>query len=151
MKEYIVTSPEETEALGLALGERALATGRRRLFIAFFGEMGVGKTAFTRGFAAAVAPGAAVRSPTYAVVNEYRGGAVPIFHFDMYRIEDGDDLASIGYEDYIRKDGYILCEWSENIREEIPPDALTVTLLRTDGDTGRRIIMKGEGYEDLMP
>ena len=150
MKDYSVSSPEETEALGRAIGERLLASGRRRLFLAFFGEMGVGKTAFSRGIAAAIAPGAAVRSPTYTVVNEYRGGSLPIYHFDMYRIEDADDLTSIGYDDYLAAEGVILCEWSENIAEEIPADAFTVRIERT-GDTARRIILSGDGYEDLMP
>lgn len=150
-KEYTVLSPEETEALAKALGERALASGRTQLFIALFGEMGVGKTAFTRGFTASIAPGAAVRSPTYTVVNEYRGGRLPVFHFDMYRIEDYDDLASIGFSDYLAADAFILCEWSENIEEEIPDDALFISLLREGDGTARRIIMKGEGYEDLMP
>ena len=151
MKDYLVSSPSETEALGRALGERALASGRRRLFVAMYGEMGVGKTAFTRGFASAIAPGAAVRSPTYTVVNEYRGGTLPIFHFDLYRIEDGDDLASTGYDDYLASDGFILTEWSENIPDEIPEDALTVTIARTEREEERRITLKGEGYEDLMP
>ncbi len=150
MKDYSVTSPQETEALGSALGARILASGRRRLFLAFFGEMGVGKTAFSRGLVAAIAPGAAVRSPTYTVVNEYRGGGLPIYHFDMYRIEDANDLTSIGYDDYLAAEGIILCEWSENIKEEIPEDALTVRIERT-GDTARRILLEGDGYEDLMP
>ena len=151
MKDYLVNSPEETEALGRAIAERALASKRRRLFLAFFGEMGVGKTAFTRGFTSAISPAAAVRSPTYTVVNEYRGGELPVFHFDMYRIEDGDDLTSIGYDDYLASEGYVLCEWSENILDELPADRLTVSFTRTDGDCGRRITLKGEGYEDLMP
>ena len=150
MKDYSVSSPEETEALGRAIGERLLTSGRRRLFLAFFGEMGVGKTAFSRGIVAAIAPGAAVRSPTYTVVNEYRGGSLPIYHFDMYRIEDVDDLTSIGYDDYLAAEGLILCEWSENIAEEIPADAFTVRIERT-GDTARRIVLSGDGYEDLMP
>ena len=150
-KEYKVLSSEDTEALAGALAARALASGRTQLFIALYGEMGVGKTAFTRGFTAAIAPGAAVRSPTYTVVNEYRGGARPVFHFDMYRIEDSDDLASIGFSDYLAADAFILCEWSENIPEDIPGDALSVTILREGDGTKRRIIMKGEAYEDLMP
>lgn len=151
VKEYTTHSPEETEALACEIGRRALASGRRQLFVAFYGEMGVGKTAFTRGFVAGVAPAAAVRSPTYTVVNEYRGGAIPVFHFDMYRIEDSDDLASIGFSDYLAKDAYILCEWSENIEDDMPQNVLSVTILRDGGGDGRRIIMKGEGYEDLMP
>ena len=91
-----------------------------------------------------------MRSPTYPVVNEYRGGSLPIYHFDMYRIEDADDLASIGYDDYLAAEGLILCEWSENIKEEIPAEALTVRIERT-GDTARRILFEGDGYEDLMP
>lgn len=152
-KEYTVLSPMETEMLAGELGKRALASGRGQLFIALFGEMGVGKTAFTRGFVASITPAATVRSPTYTVVNEYRGGSLPVFHFDMYRIEDSDDLASIGFSDYLAADSFILCEWSENIEDDIPQDALSVTILRDgDGDgDGRRIIMKGEGYEDLMP
>ncbi len=151
MKEYIVASAEETEGLAKALGERLLASGRRRLFIAFFGEMGVGKTTFTRGFASAVCPGAITRSPTYTVVNEYKGRDHSIFHFDMYRIEDEDDLTSIGYDDYLARDGFILSEWSERIRSEIPNDALRITILRTEEEDARRILFEGEGYEDLMP
>ena len=151
MKEYLISSAEETEALGRALGERALASGRRHLFVAFFGEMGVGKTAFTRGFASGIAPSALVRSPTYTVVNEYRGEKLPVFHFDMYRIEDYDDLASIGFSDYLASDGFILCEWSENIVEELPSDMLKITILRDGDGTARRITTEGDGYEDLMP
>ena len=150
-KEYRTESPEETEALARAIGEHVLTSGRRQLFIALFGEMGVGKTAFTRGFTASIAPSAAVRSPTYTVVNEYRGGKLPVFHFDMYRIEDYDDLASIGFSDYLASDGVILCEWSENIIEELPHDMLKITILRDGDGTARRILMEGKGYEDLMP
>ena len=151
MKEYTVLSAEETEVLARTLGEKLIASGRRRLFIAFFGEMGVGKTTFTRGFASATSPQSVTRSPTYSVVNEYRGGDLPIFHFDMYRIEDEEDLASIGYDDYLARDGFVLCEWSERIRSELPEDVLSVTILRTDAECGRRILMEGEGYEDIMP
>ena len=151
MKQYCITTPEETERLGRRLATLALASGHRRLFVALFGEMGVGKTAFVRGFTSAIAPAAAVRSPTYTVVNEYRGGALPVFHFDMYRIEDGDDLFSIGYTDYLAKDGYILCEWSENIPEELPYERLNVTITRGARECDRIITAEGEGYEDLMP
>ena len=151
MKQYCITTPEETERLGQRLATLALASGRRRLFVALFGEMGVGKTAFVRGFTSAIAPAAAVRSPTYTVVNEYRGGTLPVFHFDMYRIEDGDDLFSIGYTDYLAKDGYILCEWSENIPEELPAERLNVTITRGARECDRIITAEGEGYEDLMP
>ena len=150
-KEYFTACTEETVALGRAIGEYALRSGRRRLFIAYRGEMGVGKTALTRGFVSAVSPSAAVRSPTFSVVNEYRGGAVPVFHFDAYRIEDSDDLASIGYDDYLAADAFILCEWSESIAEDIPHDALTLTILRGENEGDRHIILEGVGYEDIMP
>jgi tRNA threonylcarbamoyladenosine biosynthesis protein TsaE len=102
------------------------------------GEMGVGKTAFTRGFASHFGING-IKSPTYTIVNEHVG-KVKIFHFDMYRISDGDDLYSIGYDDYIEADGYCIAEWSENIEKEIPEDAIFVTISRVDGDIeGRRI------------
>lgn len=152
MKEYFTASPEETEKLARGIAERALDAGHRRLFLALFGEMGVGKTAFTRGFVGAVATRATVHSPTYTVVNEYRGGMLPVFHFDMYRIEEPDELYSVGFEDYLAEDGYILCEWSENIRDLLPGDALSVTIERWGAsDNGRKITVKGEGYEGLMP
>ena len=113
-------------------------SGCRRAFIALRGEMGVGKTAFVRGFCRPLGI-KAVHSPTFNVVNEYRSGKMPVFHFDMYRIESEDDLLSIGYEDYLSKDGYILCEWSENIEEAIPANALCVTITRIDGENGRKI------------
>ena len=73
------------------------------------------------------------------MVNEYKTGKVPVFHFDMYRIESEDDLLSIGFEDYLTRDGFALCEWSEHIEDEIPADAIRVTISRTDGADGRSI------------
>lgn len=137
-------SPEETEACGSRLAERLEKAGIKRAFIAMRGEMGVGKTAFTRGFASHFGI-SGVKSPTYTMVNEYRGG-VRIFHFDMYRISDGDDLYSIGYDDYVETDGYCIAEWSENIENEIPEGAIFVSITRTDFDSnGRRIEIN---YED---
>ena len=133
----ITNSPLETEAVGAALARALEADGVRRAFIAMRGEMGVGKTAFTRGFASHFGV-AGVKSPTYTIVNEYRG-RVRIFHFDMYRITDSDDLYSIGYDDYVESDGYCIAEWSENIEGDIPSDAIFVTISRTDDAEGRRI------------
>ena len=99
--------------------------------------------AFTRGFASALSL-CGVRSPTYTIVNEYRNGRLPVFHFDMYRIEDEDDLTSIGFYDYLEKDGYCICEWSENIISEIPSDAISVTIKKTQkADEEREIIIEG--------
>ena len=90
--------------------------------------MGVGKTAFTRGFARALGI-SGVKSPTYTIVNEYRGD-YSLFHYDMYRIEDEDDLYSTGYDDYMARDGFIVVEWSERIDTVIPDDAIFVTVRR---------------------
>ena len=141
-EEFYTNSPEQTERVGENLAKRLLAS-RRRAFLALCGEMGVGKTAFTRGFARALGV-LAVKSPTYTVVNEYRGGVLPIFHFDTYRIESEDDLISIGFDDYLNRDGFALCEWSENIREFLPDGHITVSISRTDGENGRRIVIEGE-------
>ncbi len=134
---YYTKSDEETEKLGKALARKLDESGTRRAFIAMRGEMGVGKTAFVRGFASYFGI-SGVRSPTYTVVNEYRG-AVRIFHFDMYRISDGDDLYSIGYDDYIESDGYCIAEWSENVEGYIPKDAVTVSIYRAEEENERRI------------
>ncbi len=135
---YYTKSPAETEVIGASLARSLEERGVKRAFIAMRGEMGVGKTAFTRGFASHFGING-IKSPTYTIVNEHVG-RVKIFHFDMYRIADGDDLYSIGYDDYIEADGYCIAEWSENIEKEIPEDAIFVTISRVEGDTeGRRI------------
>ena len=131
-------SAEETEKVGASLAERLHSEGKKRAFIAMRGEMGVGKTAFTRGFASYFGI-YGVKSPTYTIVNEHRG-AVNIYHFDMYRIDGGDDLYSIGYDDYIEADGYCIAEWSENIEDDIPEDAIYVTISRVDTNPDERRI-----------
>lgn len=134
----ITRSAKETEAVGARLAKSLEESGRRRAFIAMRGEMGVGKTAFTRGFAAYFGI-TGVKSPTYTIVNEHRGRA-NIYHFDMYRIDSSDDLYSIGYDDYIEADGYCIAEWSENIEEDIPSDAIYVTISRVEDNTEERRI-----------
>ena len=134
----ITRCAEETEAVGKKLAQKLEADGIKRAFIAMRGEMGVGKTAFTRGFASHFGI-SGVKSPTYTIVNEYLG-RVRIFHFDMYRICDGDDLYSIGYDDYINTDGYCIAEWSENIEEDIPSDAIFVTISRVADNADERRI-----------
>ena len=141
---YYTKNPAETEAVGRIIAEWLENHGISRAFIAMRGEMGVGKTAFTRGFALHFGI-SGVKSPTYTIVNEYRGRA-RIFHFDMYRITDGDDLYSTGYDEYVESDGYTIAEWSEKIDEFIPEGAIFVTILRSpDSEDGRRIEVE---YED---
>lgn len=135
---YYTDCDLETERVGAALADMLERDGVCRGFIAMRGEMGVGKTAFTRGFASHFGI-KGVKSPTYTVVNEYSGRA-RIYHFDMYRITDGDDLYSIGYDDYVESEGYIIAEWSENIEDFIPEGAIYVTISRMpEGDTKRKI------------
>jgi len=142
---YLSCSDKDTEAVGYSLAEALSKDGISRATIAMKGEMGVGKTAFCRGFASYFGIDG-VRSPTFTVVNEYRGGA-RIYHFDMYRITDGDDLYSIGYDDYIESDGYSIIEWSENIEDYLPTDAITVRISRVAGnDCGREIFVD---YDNL--
>ena len=135
---YTTASAAATEAVGRGLALRLRAAGKAAVFVALFGDLGVGKTAFVRGFVSALVPDARVKSPTYTIVNEYRGGDVPVFHFDVYRIEGEYDLYSTGYYDYLDT-GYLLCEWSEKIPFALPDDRITVEIEKTDSADGRRI------------
>ncbi len=115
-----------TEAIGAALGSAVKETGAAA-FVALKGDLGAGKTAFTRGFASVLSPGSIVRSPTYAIVNEYKKGSLPLYHFDLYRIEDEDDLYSIGFFDYVDS-GICIVEWSERAESELPLPRWEVTI-----------------------
>ena len=135
--QHLTHSVEETEALGEALANEMLADPSLPRYVALRGDLGVGKTAFVRGFTRAVSPESLVRSPTFALVNEYRppraSKRLPVFHFDMYRITSEDDLYSIGYDDYLDR-GICLVEWSENIPYALPDDHLRVTIEKCDTD-----------------
>ena len=136
--EYITSSVEETERIGAMLAQALTDGGVKHAFIAMRGEMGVGKTAFVRGFCSVLGVGG-VKSPTYTMVNEYRGKS-RVYHFDMYRIESVDDLISIGYDDYVLSDGYCIAEWCENIEDEIPEGAIGVSIERMSENEGKRRI-----------
>ena len=131
----LTNSPEETEKLGALLASEIYEDADLPRFVALYGDLGVGKTAFVRGFTSVLAPNATVKSPTFALVNEYRADKARIYHFDMYRIADEDDLYSIGFYDYIEGDAMCLCEWSENIPYAIPKHHVTVTISKTDVST----------------
>ena len=140
---YRVTSDVETAEFGRKLAEKLTQLNKKRAYIAMRGEMGVGKTVFTRGFVSYFGH-ANVKSPTYTIVNEYRPSGKRVYHFDLYRIEDGDDLESIGYHDYVESDAYCIVEWSERVPEYIPEDAITVTISRvSDDEAARDIILEG--------
>lgn len=139
--QFFTTTPEETEALGARLAD-ALHGGE---VIAYRGELGAGKTAFTRGLARGLGISMRVTSPTYTIVNEYTGGRLPLFHFDMYRLHDADDLFDIGWEDYLERGGVCAVEWSENVAEAMT-GAITVTIEKT-GDDARKITIEGGGLD----
>ena len=139
--EFITNSPEETERVGAALG-KILKPGT---VLAYRGDLGAGKTAFTRGLARGLGYAEPVTSPTYTIVNEYLGGRLPLFHFDMYRLRSSDDLWDIGWEDYLDRGGICAVEWSENVADAME-NAILVTIHKT-GETSRRIEI--EGGEDL--
>ena len=130
-------SASDTEALGASLATLMLSDTALPRFVTLDGDLGAGKTAFTRGFCSVACPGAAVRSPTYALVNEYRG-KTDVFHFDVYRINDEDDLYSTGFFDYPDREGIILCEWAVNIPYDLPEKYISVTIEKL-GDNKRRI------------
>ena len=136
---YRVNTDTETEELGRKLAEMLTERCIKRAYIAMRGEMGVGKTVFTRGFTSHFGI-KNVKSPTYTIVNEHRGSSATIYHFDLYRIEDGDDLESIGYHDYVESSAYCIVEWSERVPEYIPEDAITVTISRVSDDEAARDI-----------
>ena len=140
---YRVTSDVQTEEIGRKLAEMLTKLNIKRAYIAMRGEMGVGKTVFTRGFVSHFGR-ANVKSPTYTIVNEYRLGTKNIYHFDLYRISDSDDLESIGYHEYVESDAYSIVEWSERVPEYIPDDAITVTISRVaDDESARDITIEG--------
>ena len=135
--QYISHSPLETEAIGAALG-KILKPGT---VIAYRGDLGAGKTAFTRGLAKGLGADDMVTSPTYTIVNEYLGGRIPLFHFDMYRLTSSDDLWDIGWEDYLDRGGVCAVEWSENVADAME-DAITITIEKL-GEESRRITIEG--------
>ena len=139
MAEYVTNSPEETEALGRRLGEK-LSPGA---VVAFTGDLGAGKTAFTRGLARGLGISERVTSPTFTIVNEYEGGRLPLFHFDLYRLGSADELFDIGWEDYLARGGVCAVEWSENAARALEEDAVRVDIRRGEGDSRRVITIEG--------
>jgi tRNA threonylcarbamoyladenosine biosynthesis protein TsaE len=138
-------SAAETEALGKHIAQK-LQGGE---VLALFGPMGMGKTAFTRGLAAGLGIEAGISSPTFALVHVYDGGRLPLYHFDMYRVEGWDDLSSTGYFDYLEDGGVLVIEWSENIEAALPPEAVYLTFARGTGDDDRIITIEAPSPEIL--
>lgn len=140
--EYLSHSELETEAVGRELGQ-SLSPGA---VVACWGDLGLGKTALIRGLARGLGYPGRVTSPTFTIVNEYEGGRLPLFHFDLYRLEGEEDLFSIGWEDYLDRGGVCAVEWSERAPGALPQDAVRVTLSRRPEDDGwRDITIEGGG------
>ena len=138
--EYISHSERETEQIAFELAQR-LTPGT---VLAYQGGLGMGKTAFTRGLAKGLGYEGRVTSPTFTIVNEYLG-RVPLFHFDMYRLEDAEELFDIGWEDYLDRGGVCAVEWSERVPEALPPDTLWVRLERcAEDENWRKITVESE-------
>lgn len=145
MMQITTHSADETQALGQKLASR-LAPGD---VIAYFGDLGAGKTAFTLGLAQGLGITDPVTSPTYTIVNEYLSGRIPLFHFDMYRLSSSDELFDIGWEDYLSRGGVCAVEWSENVEDALQ-DAIRVTIEKDadEPDTRHITITGGPRFED---
>lgn len=135
VREYISNGEEETEALGSRLGKML----RPGCVLAYTGDLGAGKTAFTRGLARGLGIHQRVTSPTFTIVNEYEGGRLPLFHFDMYRLKSSDELFDIGWEDYLSRCGVCAVEWSENVSDAIEDDAVRIDIRRGENENSRKI------------
>lgn len=137
MDEYFSKSVEDTEKFAEEFSKKLSGTE----IIALYGDLGAGKTSFTRGLAKGLEVEDSVTSPTFAIVNEY-SGIYPLYHFDMYRIENWNDLESIGFFDYINN-GVIIIEWSENIEGALPSEIIKIFIDKTDNENERIIKIEG--------
>ena len=138
MMKFLTASAAETEAVGAALAQQL----RPGDVLAFCGDLGVGKTAFTRGLARGLGITAQVTSPTFTIVNEYLHGRLPLFHFDLYRLPNAEAVYDIGWDDYLERGGVCAVEWSENA-PELMQDAITITIRRVGGEDCREITIAG--------
>lgn len=144
--DFITRSPEQTERLGEQLAQRL----RPGDVIAYLGDLGAGKTAFTRGLARGLGVRERVTSPTYTIVNEYLSGRLPLFHFDMYRLHSADDLFDIGWEDYLERGGVCAVEWSENVLPALEePIWVRIEKDAQDASVRHVIITGGDQLADL--
>lgn len=137
--EWITNSAAETRALGERLADK-LGAGS---VVAFDGDLGAGKTAFTAGLAQGLGIAERVTSPTFTIVNEYEGGRLPLFHFDLYRLGSADELFDIGWEDYLERGGVCAVEWSERAEEALEDGVIRVTIRRGQNDDQRVIDIEG--------
>ena len=142
MMEYLTNSARETEELGERLAEKL----RPGDVVAYTGDLGAGKTAFTRGLARGLGVTDRVTSPTFTIVNEYEGGRLPLFHFDLYRMESPEELFDIGWEDYLARGGVCAVEWSEHAAGAFDQEPIRVDI-RRGAEDGQRIVAIENGPE----
>jgi tRNA threonylcarbamoyladenosine biosynthesis protein TsaE len=147
MLKFITDCVEETSRIGEQLGKQ-LKMGN---IICLSGDLGAGKTAFTKGVAKGLGIEDYVTSPTYTIINEYEG-RLPLYHFDVYRLNDVEEMYELGYEEYFFGDGVVVLEWADIVKEIIPKERLWITILNTKGDNTREIIMEptGEAYDNML-
>lgn len=126
---YQSESPEETYEIGRRLGSEA-APGS---VYALVGDLGAGKTIFTKGFAAGLGISDTITSPTFTIMQVYEGGRLPLYHFDVYRISDPEEMYEIGFDEYILGDGVSLIEWADRIPELLPKETVKITIKRDSG------------------
>lgn len=141
MKKFVTKSAGETAEVAAALGAK-ISSGA---VIAFTGDLGAGKTTFIKGLAKALGYSGEVSSPTFAIVHEYIGGRLPLYHFDMYRVESWESLYSTGFFEYMETDAVLAVEWSENIENALPDDLITVDITRGEDDNERVILISSRG------
>ncbi len=139
MAKFLSLNTTQTENIGYILGQK-LPYGS---VVAMFGDLGAGKTAFTRGFAKGMGINSDVSSPTFALINEYRSKEKTLYHFDMYRISSWDDLYSTGYFDYLDSGASLIIEWSENIENVLPEDCVKIRITKTDNENERYLDITG--------
>ena len=147
MLKLTTKSVEETSKIGEQLGE-LLNKGN---IVCLSGDLGAGKTAFTKGIAKGLGVEDYVTSPTYTIINEYEG-RLPLYHFDVYRLNNVEEMYELGYEEYFFGDGVVVLEWADIVRDIIPGERLWITILNTKGDNSREIIMEptGEAYDKIV-
>lgn len=138
---------EETYRLGTEFGEKAYPG----MVIALQGDLGAGKTVFAKGFAKGIGIQEEISSPTFTLVNEYEGEKFPFYHFDVYRIEDPDEMRMIGFEEYLSKNAVVLIEWANRIPELLPKDTIWLTVERNyeKGEEYREVTVQTESHETV--
>lgn len=147
MLKIITKSAEQTYKLGESLGK----TLQQGDIICLTGDLGAGKTAFTKGIGSGLDVQEFITSPTYTIINEY-DGRIPLFHFDVYRLEGVEEMYELGYEEYFFGDGAVVIEWADIVQDIIPQERLWITILRGKEEDTREIIFddSGERYQNVI-